>query len=96
MTANQATLQESKTHMNSSRVSAPCSALLLFGATGDLAKRMLLPSLFALHDDGLIAGDLRIVGTARSAMSDDEYRQLAKEALAEYLPEDQREKLKQE
>jgi glucose-6-phosphate 1-dehydrogenase len=51
---------------------------------------MLLPSLFALHDDGLIAGDLRIVGTARSAMSDDEYRQLAQDALAEYLPEDRK------
>jgi len=76
--------------MNSSRVSAPCSALLLFGATGDLAKRMLLPSLFALHEDRLIAGDLRIVGTARSPMSDDEYRDLVEESLAEYLPEDRK------
>jgi glucose-6-phosphate 1-dehydrogenase len=76
--------------MNSSRVSTPCSALLLFGATGDLAKRMLLPSLFALHEDDLIAKELRIVGTARSTMSDDEYRHLAEEALAEYLPEDRK------
>ena len=53
------------------------SRLLLFGATGDLAKRMLLPSLFALHEDGLIASDLRIVGTARSEMSDEQFRQLA-------------------
>ena len=30
-----------------------CSALLLFGATGDLSRRMLLPSLYALHEDGL-------------------------------------------
>lgn len=64
--------------------------LLLFGATGDLAKRMLLPSLFALHEDGLIADDLCIVGTARSELSDAEYRSLAKEALAEYLPEDRK------
>lgn len=66
------------------------SRLLLFGATGDLAKRMLLPSLFALHEDGLIAADLRIVGTARSSMSDEEYRELAAQALAEYLPEDRK------
>ncbi|MEO1205441.1 MAG: glucose-6-phosphate dehydrogenase [Pseudomonadota bacterium] len=66
------------------------NALLLFGATGDLAKRMLLPSLFALHEDGLIAPDLRIVGSARSAMTDRKYRELAKDALAEYLPEDRK------
>ena len=30
------------------------SNLLLFGATGDLSRRMLLPSLYALHADGLI------------------------------------------
>lgn len=64
------------------------STLLLFGATGDLAKRMLLPSLYALHEDELIAGNLRIVGTARSELDDDAFRKLAKEALDEYLPED--------
>jgi glucose-6-phosphate 1-dehydrogenase len=74
--------------MKSGRVSATCSALLLFGATGDLAKRMLLPSLFALHEDGLIDRDLRIVGTARSDMDDDGFRDLAKAALAQYLPDD--------
>ena len=42
------------------------STLLLFGATGDLARRMLLPSLYALDLDGLLPDDLRIVGTARS------------------------------
>ena len=64
----------------------PSSSLLLFGATGDLAKRMLLPSLYALHEDELIAADLRIVGTARSELSDEEFRTLAKEALDQYLP----------
>ena len=59
----------------------PSSSLLLFGATGDLAKRMLLPSLYALHEDELLAADLRIVGTARSELSDEEFRALAKEAL---------------
>lgn len=64
--------------------------LLLFGATGDLAKRMLLPSLYALHEDELIDPELRIIGTARSGLSDDDFRLLAKEALAEYLPEDRK------
>ena len=73
---------------------ASSSALLLFGATGDLAKRMLLPSLYALHEDGLIAADLRIVGTARSEMSDEDFRALARDALLEYLPEDRRNEAK--
>ena len=64
--------------------------LLLFGATGDLAQRMLLPSLFALDADGLLAPDLRIVGSARSAMSDSEYRNFARDALQKYLPAERR------
>jgi len=73
-----------------SETSGISSRLLLFGATGDLAKRMLLPSLFALHEDGLIASDLGIVGTARSEMSDEQFRELAAQALSEYLPEDRK------
>ena len=45
--------------------------LMLFGATGDLAQRMLLPSLCALHDDKLIAPELTILGTARSEYTDE-------------------------
>lgn len=67
------------------------STLLLFGATGDLARRMLLPSLYALHADNLIATDLRIFGTARSAYSDEEFREFARDALCEFLPEDRKE-----
>ncbi len=64
--------------------------MLLFGATGDLAKRMLLPSLYALHSDELITSDLRIFGTARSVLSDDEYRDMARKALMEFLPDDRK------
>ncbi|MCU0729621.1 MAG: glucose-6-phosphate dehydrogenase, partial [Sphingopyxis sp.] len=60
--------------------------LILFGATGDLARRMLLPSLAALHADGLVAEDLRIIATARSAHDDDSYRAFARSALDEFLP----------
>ncbi|MEO9463736.1 MAG: glucose-6-phosphate dehydrogenase [Marinomonas sp.] len=64
--------------------------LLLFGATGDLAKRMLLPSLCALHADGLLAEDLSIVGTARSEMDDAGFRNFAREALETFLPAERR------
>ena len=66
------------------------SALLLFGATGDLSRRMLLPSLFGLHEDGLLKPGLRIVGTARSPHDDDGFRELAREALDEFLPDDRK------
>ena len=48
-------------------MSATCANLLtIFGATGDLAHRMLLPSLYGLHRDGLLPKDLRILASARS------------------------------
>lgn len=61
--------------------------LLVFGATGDLSRRMLLPSLCALHDDKLVAEDLRIIGTARSEYTDEGFRELAREALETFLPD---------
>jgi glucose-6-phosphate 1-dehydrogenase len=53
------------------------ASLLLFGATGDLSKRMLLPSLFGLHADGLLPAGLAIVATARSGHDTAAYRALA-------------------
>lgn len=64
--------------------------LLLFGATGDLAQRMLLPSLAALDADGLLAEDLMIIGTARSDMDDAAFRNFARGALEKYLPAERR------
>jgi len=66
----------------------PVGKLLLFGATGDLAQRMLLPSLFGLHADGLLPEGLTITGSARSDYADKEYRAFAKKALDEFLPKD--------
>ena len=68
----------------------PATTLLLFGATGDLAQRMLLPSLFALFADGLVPDGLRIIGTARSDLDDAGYRAFAREALLRFLPEERR------
>src|SRR5215831_3412319 len=64
--------------------------LLLFGATGDLSQRMLLPSLFALHADRLLPPALAIVGTARGDVGDEGFRSLAEGALAKHLPSDRR------
>ncbi len=49
-------------------------AFVIFGATGDLARRMLFPSLYFLDADGLLPSDLRIIGAARSVHTDAEFR----------------------
>jgi glucose-6-phosphate 1-dehydrogenase len=49
------------------------AALVLFGGGGDLAMRMLLPSLYFLEHDGLLPDDLKIIGAARSDDTRDEY-----------------------
>ena len=64
--------------------------LLLFGATGDLAQRMLLPSLCALGADGLLSPKLEIIGTARSDMDDQGFRNFARAALEKFMPADRR------
>lgn len=64
--------------------------LLMFGATGDLARRMLLPSLFGLCADGLLPADMRIVCTARSALDDAAFREHAAGGLAEFIEPERR------
>jgi len=54
--------------------------IVLFGATGDLAKRKLIPGLAYLCSSAL-APDIRVVGTSLEEMSDDEFRELAKKAV---------------
>jgi len=48
--------------------------LIIFGATGDLARRMLFPSLYFLDLDGMLPEGLRIVGAARIAAAHAHHR----------------------
>lgn len=75
---------------HNSMVLSCAQALFLFGSTGDLSRRMLLPSLFCLHADGLIDPQLDIIATARSEYDDAVFHRFAEDALMEYLPEDRR------
>ena len=59
-------------------------AFLLFGAHGDLATRMLWPSLFRLHCDGSLPADMAIYGLGRAGDSDELHAQLRR-ALADEL-----------
>jgi glucose-6-phosphate 1-dehydrogenase len=62
---------------------ATADTLVIFGATGDLARRMLLPSLYFLERDGLLERRLRIIAAARSDLDEMGFRSLARAALAE-------------
>ncbi|HUR84113.1 MAG TPA: glucose-6-phosphate dehydrogenase [Solirubrobacteraceae bacterium] len=60
------------------------TALVIFGATGDLAKRKLLPALYNLAHEGALPERFALVGNARSEMNDDEFRQMAIESVREF------------
>ncbi|MAA97472.1 MAG: glucose-6-phosphate dehydrogenase [Stappia sp.] len=67
--------------------------LVVFGATGDLAHRKLLPALYHRDADGQIPDDARIVGCSRRDMSDADYRAFATQALEEHVGDLERETL---
>jgi glucose-6-phosphate 1-dehydrogenase len=60
--------------------------VVIFGASGDLTARKLIPSLYRLDRKKRLPAELRIVGVARSPFSDDAYRQKLRDALKEFLP----------
>jgi glucose-6-phosphate 1-dehydrogenase len=61
--------------------------LVIFGGTGDLALRKLLPALYHRVADGQITGGSRIIAASRGDVSHDEYLQTVEEALRSNLPE---------
>ncbi len=58
--------------------------LTIFGGTGDLAKRKILPGLFRRHLSGQMPHEAQIIGAARSELSDEEYRDIVRAAIAEF------------
>jgi len=63
---------------------APPTALVVFGASGDLANRKLLPSLAQIQQRGLLNEHFCVLGCGRKEYSDKQFRQTAREALAEH------------
>ena len=66
--------------------SDPC-AIIMFGASGDLARRKLMPALYDLAFHSCLAPSFRLMGFARTKMSDDDFRKSA----GEFLPKGQEE-----
>jgi glucose-6-phosphate 1-dehydrogenase len=58
---------------------------VVFGATGDLTLRKLLPALYYRFRDGQMPPESHVIAAARSKLTDDDYRQRATKALAEHV-----------
>src|SRR5207245_1372312 len=65
------------------RVPQPAT-LVLFGGSGDLARRKLLPALYNLALQRLLPASFAVVGAARSAQTDAEFRQELHDAVASF------------
>jgi glucose-6-phosphate 1-dehydrogenase len=63
----------------------PCT-IVIFGASGDLTARKLIPALFNLYRNGGLSDPLRIVGCARTPMSHEEFRARLEERLVRDEP----------
>src|SRR6184192_1160821 len=60
------------------------TTLVIFGATGDLAKRKLLPAIYNLAHEGALPETFFLVGCSRSDMPHEDFRALATEAINEF------------
>jgi glucose-6-phosphate 1-dehydrogenase len=58
---------------------------VIFGASGDLSKRKLLPSLYRLFYERRISQNFAVIGSSRTPMSDDQFRDKMKESVSKFL-----------
>ncbi len=64
---------------------APPAAMVVFGASGDLTSRKLLPSIFQIFREGLLDEKFYLLGCGRTELSDEDFRQIAKTAIRESI-----------
>src|SRR5262249_54924387 len=62
----------------------PPTAVVIFGAGGDLTKRKLMPALYALLLDGFLSERFAVIGLDRRPMNDEQFRQHAREGIEEF------------
>jgi glucose-6-phosphate 1-dehydrogenase len=60
------------------------TTMVIFGASGDLAKRKLLPAIYNLAHEGALPESFNLIGVSRGEMSDDEFRDSARKSMAEF------------
>ena len=59
----------------------PPTVVVIFGASGDLAARKLIPAIYNLSVDNLLPNNFRLIGFGRKLISNQEFRRLMREAL---------------
>ncbi|MFN2568778.1 MAG: glucose-6-phosphate dehydrogenase [Candidatus Dormibacteria bacterium] len=69
--------------LRSTRTPPPC-AMVIFGASGDLTRRKLVPALYALSSDGFLPPGFTVIGAARTAMSNEEFRSAMRRAVEDH------------
>ena len=74
------------TTMVSERMPDPC-ALIIFGASGDLTRRKLVPAIWYLQEQDRLPEAFALVGVARRDWDDDYFRQQMREGIAEFVGE---------
>jgi glucose-6-phosphate 1-dehydrogenase len=62
--------------------------LVIFGGTGDLSRRKILPGLYRRFLAGQMMPDSRIIGAARGELTDTAFRQMVAEAIDEFVPKE--------
>src|SRR5262249_6241381 len=65
---------------------APPCAMVIFGATGDLTKRLVVPALYNLVNAKRLPDEFRLVGIGRNAESIDQWRRHLGDAITEFAP----------
>ncbi|MDF9828040.1 glucose-6-phosphate 1-dehydrogenase [Ereboglobus sp. PH5-10] len=63
---------------------APPTVVVIFGASGDLTARKLIPAVYNLACDSLLPADFYLVGYGRKAIPDEEFRDIAAKAIREF------------
>ena len=71
--------------MSAQFIAVPAFDLVVFGGTGDLAMRKILPGLYHRHCDGQLPPESRIIGAARSALNRDAFVARVREALTQFV-----------
>src|SRR5438093_13051899 len=59
-------------------------AVIIFGASGDLTRRKLLPAFYHLFVEGLLPEGFAIIGYARTAMADEQFREYTRQAIVKF------------
>jgi glucose-6-phosphate 1-dehydrogenase len=66
---------------------------VIFGASGDLTRRMLMPAIYSLYKEDLLPENFAVLGASRTEYSDDDFREKMKEALISFNEKENPEKI---